>query len=228
MVDDFLRTQLTEGRQAYIVYPLVEESEKQDARAATTGWEEWQARLPGHVVALLTGRTPAAEKENLMAKFRANEIHVLVTTSVIEVGVDVPNATVMLVHDAGRFGLAQLHQLRGRVGRGAHKSFCILLLQKDDTAAEARLRVLTETRDGFAIAEEDLRQRGPGDVLGTAQCGLPALASPALSMLADTRLLAGARAMADALLDRDPSLDNPENRHLKPLANTDARFAHVG
>ena len=146
----------------------------------------------------------------------------------IEVGVDVPDATVMLVHDAGRFGLAQLHQLRGRIGRGAHKSYCILLLGKDDVESAARLRILEETRDGFAIAEEDLRLRGPGDVLGTAQSGLPALGRPALELLGDTRLLAGARRLAEQVLASDPMLEHPVHHPLRAVLEAAGGFAHVG
>lgn len=212
----FLRDHLAAGRQAYIVHPLVEESAKQDAKAANTGFAEWQARLPDFRFALLTGRTPAAEKDTIMADFRAGSIHVLATTSVIEVGVDVPNATVMIIHDANRFGLAQLHQLRGRVGRGCHKSYCILLVGKDDDGQSSRLDILANSRDGFVIAEEDMRQRGPGDVLGTAQSGLPGLSAPSIELLTDTRWIAAARAMADALLDEDPLLDHPDNMPWKP------------
>jgi ATP-dependent DNA helicase RecG len=227
-VTRFVREQLALGRQAYIVHPLVGESEKQDAADATSGWEDWQRRLPGATIALLTGRTPPEEKETIMGRFRAGEIQVLVTTTVIEVGVDVPNATIMLVEDAGRFGLAQLHQLRGRVGRGGHKSYCLLLLGKDDTGHAARLEILTRTRDGFVIAEEDLRQRGPGDVLGTAQSGLPGLDAPALERITDTRLIAAARRLADSTLDRDPELALPEHQPWKACLQRAGDFAHVG
>lgn len=227
-VNAFVRAQIAAGRQVYIVHPLVEESEKQDAADATTGWQEWQRRLPGREVALLTGRTPPEEKESIMARFRAGAIHALITTTVIEVGVDVPNANVMLIQDAGRFGLAQLHQLRGRVGRGRHKSYCLLLLGKDDAEQAARLEILTRTRDGFAIAEEDLRQRGPGDVLGTAQSGLPGLDGPALARLTDTRLIAGARRLADLTLDADPDLQRPEHAPWRDCLGRDGAFAHVG
>ena len=163
-----------------------------------------------------------------MEGFRAGRIQALVSTTVIEVGVDVPDATVMLVHDAGRFGLAQLHQLRGRIGRGPHKSYCILLLGKDDGESAARLRILEETRDGFAIAEEDLRQRGPGDILGTAQSGLPALGRPALELLGDTRLLAGARRLAEQVLAADPMLEQAAHQPLRTLLAEGGGFAHVG
>ena len=227
-VDAFVRRQLEAGHQAYLVYPLVEESEKLDARAATAGFQEWQRRLHGFEVALLTGRTPPEEKDRLMEEFRRGRVQALVSTTVIEVGVDVAAATVMIVHDAGRFGLAQLHQLRGRVGRGAAKSYFILLLGKDDPEAAARLRILEQTRDGFVIAEEDLRQRGPGDILGTAQSGLPALGGPALEALGDTRLLAGARALAEDLLADDPALGRPEHNPLRARLQQLGGFGHVG
>ena len=227
-VDAFVRAQLVAGRQAYLVYPLVDESEKQDARAATTGFADWRRRLDGCAVALVTGRTPPDEKDRVMEDFRAGRVQALVSTTVIEVGVDVPDATVMLVHDAERFGLAQLHQLRGRIGRGAHKSYCILLLGKDDVESAARLRILEETRDGFAIAEEDLRLRGPGDVLGTAQSGLPALGRPALELLGDTRLLAGARRLAEQVLASDPMLEHPVHHPLRAVLEAGGGFAHVG
>jgi ATP-dependent DNA helicase RecG len=164
---------------------------------------------------LITGRTPAEEKDAVMEEFQTGAIHVLVSTTVIEVGLDVPNASVLLVHDAGRFGLAQLHQLRGRVGRGSHLSHCILLLQKNDAEAAGKLRVLETTSDGFVIAEEDLLFRGPGDALGTAQSGLPGLSAPGRALLGDVRLLAGARALAEKLLDQDPGLSEPSHQHLR-------------
>ena len=224
----FLRGILAAGQQAYIVHPLVEESAKQDAKAATTGFAEWQARLPEFRMALLTGRTPAAEKDTIMADFRAGAIHVLATTTVIEVGVDVPNATVMIIHDANRFGLAQLHQLRGRVGRGSHKSYCILLTGKDAADQAARLDILTTTSDGCVIAEEDMRQRGPGDALGTAQSGLPGLSTPSIALLTDTRMIAAARAMADDLLDIDPTLVHPDNQPWHATLTRTGITSHAG
>lgn len=232
-VTAFLKEQLDLGRQAYFVYPLVDESETSDAKAATTAHAEWAKRLPKYQVALLTGRMSGEEKDAVMMRFRNGEIDLLVSTTVIEVGVDVANATVMMVHDANRFGLAQLHQLRGRIGRGGHKSYCVLLLDKKHSAAAERLAILEETRDGFRIAEEDLRQRGPGDALGTAQSGLPDLPASTRAYLGDTRLLVAARGMAEALLDADPDLSNPAHadirkeliRHGNPLGS---RFAHIG
>lgn len=229
----FLKEQLALGRQAYFVYPLVEESESSDAKAATTAHAEWAKRLSKYAVALLTGRMSGEEKDAVMTRFRSGEVDLLVSTTVIEVGVDVPNTSVMVVHDANRFGLAQLHQLRGRIGRGEHKSYCVLLLDKKHREAAERLAILVETRDGFRIAEEDLRQRGPGDALGTAQSGLPDLPASTRAYLGDTRLLVAARGMAEALLGSDPDLSNPMHagireelvHHGDPLGS---RFAHIG
>src|SRR5256885_9325130 len=171
----FMRGQLEAGRQAYVIYPLIDESEKLEAKAAAAEFEEWRERLRPFRCELLHGRIPAPQKQAIMERFRRGETSVLISTTVIEVGVDVPNATLMLIENAERFGLAQLHQLRGRIGRGTHKSYCILL--SDETAAEtvAKLVVLEQTIDGFKVAEADWEMRGPGDLLGTAQTGLPAL-----------------------------------------------------
>jgi len=192
---DFLREQLAAGRQAYVVYPLVEESEKLATGAATATHAEWIARLPGRRVGLLHGRMDDGEKDRVMSGFRQGQIDVLVATTVIEVGVDVPNANLMLVYHAERFGLAQLHQLRGRIGRGGHKSYCVLLVDPEATGARERLRILEETRDGFRIADEDLRQRGPGEVLGTQQSGLPDLRFA--DLLGDLGLVTEARRIAE-------------------------------
>ena len=193
---DLVKEEAAAGRQAYVVYPLVAESEKlEDVRAATEMAEEWRAALPGARVGLLHGRMKSAEKEKVMADFSSGQLQVLVATTVIEVGVDVPNATVMVVEHAERFGLAQLHQLRGRVGRGAHPSTCVLLCHgrlSDD--ARARVDVMVSTEDGFAIAERDLEIRGPGDFFGTRQWGLPGLR--ASNLVRDRDLLEQARVEA--------------------------------
>ncbi len=203
----FLREQIEEGRQGYIVYPLIEESEKIDAGAATKGHEDWSKLLAPCEVGLLHGRLTAEEKEDVMKRFRAGKLDALVSTTVIEVGIDVPNATVMFIHDAGRFGLAQLHQLRGRIGRGAHTSYCVLFVEDKDEENRQRLAIMEETSDGFQIAEEDLRRRGPGDVLGHAQSGQAPLRFGEL--LADTRLVRLARQLAERTLDEDPQLLRP-------------------
>jgi ATP-dependent DNA helicase RecG len=203
----FLREQIEEGRQGYIVYALIDESEKLEAGAATKGHEEWSKLLAPCEVGLLHGRMSAEEKEDVMKRFRAGKLDALVSTTVIEVGIDVPNATVMFIHDAGRFGLAQLHQLRGRIGRGAHTSYCVLFVEDKDEDNRQRLAIMEETSDGFQIAEEDLRRRGPGDVLGHAQSGQAPLLFGEL--LADTRLVRLARQLAERTLDEDPQLQRP-------------------
>ena len=203
-VTRFVKDQLEAGRQAYLVYPLVEESDKLKAESATAAHEKWVKRLPKHEVGLLHGKVDAEEKEAVMRRFRDGELHALVATTVVEVGVDVPNANLMVVHHAERFGLAQLHQLRGRIGRGEHKSYCILLTDGKSADAMEKLGVMAKTSDGFVIAEEDLRLRGPGDVLGTMQSGLGELRFP--DFLADTALLREARALADRVIAEDPDL----------------------
>jgi ATP-dependent DNA helicase RecG len=171
---EFIREKLTAGRQAYIVYPRVEEQDTaNDIKAVTKEFENVQRALAPFKAGLLHGRVKSAEKERVMAAFRANEIQALVATALIEVGLDVPNATVMLIENAERFGLAQLHQLRGRIGRGAHGSFCILISDAKNEEARARLKILEETNDGFRIAEADLKLRGPGELLGREQSGAP-------------------------------------------------------
>ena len=174
---DLIRQQLEAGRQAYVIYPLVEESEKIDLRSATEMADHLQAEVfPAYRVALLHGRMKQDAKDRVMHAFAAGQIHVLVSTTVVEVGVDVPNASIMVVEHAERFGLSQLHQLRGRVGRGSWESHCILLYQAPWTEdARERLKAMAETQDGFAIAERDLELRGPGDFFGTRQSGLPKL-----------------------------------------------------
>jgi ATP-dependent DNA helicase RecG len=211
----FLKEQLEEGRQGYLVYPLIEESEKLDATAAKKGHEEWTKLLPHFQVGLLHGKLSGEEKELVMRDFRAGKLDVLVSTTVIEVGVDVPNASVMYIHNAERFGLAQLHQLRGRIGRGEHTSYCVLFVKDKDEEAKSRLAILEETTDGFRISEEDLKRRGPGDVLGKAQSGQAPLKFAEL--LADTRLVRLARQLAEKTLDEDPQMQAPRLAELRPF-----------
>jgi ATP-dependent DNA helicase RecG len=207
---NFIREHLTAGRQAYVVYPLIDESERLEAKAAAAEFEKWQSLLAPMRCELLHGRVPPEEKEAIMERFRRGQTKALIATTVIEVGIDVPNATIMLIENAERFGLAQLHQLRGRIGRGTHKSYCILLSSKsDDRDAKEKLRVMQETRDGFAIAEADLQLRGPGDILGTAQSGLPPLKIG--DILRDGELMGVARQRSLALVANDPRLQRPEN-----------------
>lgn len=218
----FLRKQIEAGRQAYIVYPLVEESEKLEAKAASAEFEKWRELLAPHACGLLHGRMKPEEKDAAMHAFAAGDTKALVATTVIEVGIDVPNANVLLVENAERFGLAQLHQLRGRIGRGAHTSYCILMPGEDMPEAREKLAVLEQTTDGFAVAEADLRQRGPGDLLGTAQTGLPPLRLG--NLLRDAALIQTAREQAQQIFEHDPQLARPEHVELKKwLAEQDAR-----
>lgn len=220
--------ELSHGRQAYVVYPLVEESEKIDLKDATSMREELATKFePQFHVALLHGRMSGEEKESIMHDFKNGKIHILVATSVVEVGVDVPNATVMVVEHAERFGLSQLHQLRGRVGRSSHQSYCILVahhrLSED---AKQRLRVMVESTDGFKIAEEDLRLRGPGEFIGTRQSGIPFFR--VANLVRDVDLLSEARAAAFALIARDPHLSFPEHMNIRETLHTRwARRLHL-
>jgi ATP-dependent DNA helicase RecG len=206
---DTVRAAVAGGRQAYVVYPLVEESEKlEDIKAATSMAAEWAAALPEVRVGLLHGRMKSAEKDAVMASFHRTEIDVLVSTTVIEVGVDVPNATLMVIEHAERFGLSQLHQLRGRVGRGTAASACLLVTHGHLSAeARARIDVMVRTEDGFEIAEKDLELRGPGDFFGTRQSGLPLLR--VADLMRDRDLLEEARAAAFALVRRGPAGTDP-------------------
>jgi ATP-dependent DNA helicase RecG len=207
----FVEQQLSAGRQAYVVYPLVEDSDKVDLRAATQMADHLaQEVFPAYRVALLHGRMPPDAKERVMTAFAKGEYDVLVSTTVIEVGIDVANATVMVIEHAERFGLSQLHQLRGRVGRGPHPSACVLLYQPPlSDEARARLKALTETNDGFVIAERDLELRGPGDFFGTRQWGLPRLRVGDLVRDAAVMQLARdeARAWADVAPDDDVAIE---------------------
>jgi ATP-dependent DNA helicase RecG len=209
----FLRKQIEAGRQAYIVYPLVEESEKLEAKAASAEFEKWRKLLAPHACGLLHGRMKPEEKDAAMRAFAAGDTKALVATTVIEVGIDVPNANVLLVENAERFGLAQLHQLRGRIGRGAHTSYCILMPGEDTPEAREKLAVLEQTTDGFAVAEADLRQRGPGDLLGTAQTGLPPLRLG--NLLRDSALIQTAREQAQRIFESDPQLGRAEHTPLR-------------
>ena len=210
---DRVATALTEGRQAYVVYPLVEASEKLDLKAATEAADELRARFAPHEVGLLHGRMRPDDKAAIMRRFKDAEVAVLVSTTVIEVGVDVPNATVMLIQHADRFGLSQLHQLRGRVGRGGHGGTCLLVAGDASEDGWARLGVLAETSDGFVVAERDLALRGPGEILGTRQSGLPDLVVTNLAR--DGRVLESAKAACERLNERDPELASEEHARLR-------------
>ena len=248
---ELVRKEVNEGRQAYIVYPLVEESEKLDLEAVMQAAERLRTtEFPGMNVGILHGRMKSDERAEIMKAFRAGDVHILVATTVIEVGVDVPNATVMVIEHADRFGLAQLHQLRGRVGRGAQRSFCFLISsagrRRDpepdvptgqgaydpvlpfatetamdrppmptgttQTAAQ-RLKAMVQCADGFAIAEQDLRIRGPGEMLGTRQSGIPEFR--VMNLVRDAPALEQARQEAFALMEQDPQLSQPDHQLLK-------------
>jgi ATP-dependent DNA helicase RecG len=211
----FLRTQLEKGRQLYVIYPLIDESDKLDVKAAAAEYELWCERLRPFRCELLHGRIPAPEKQQIMDRFRRGDTNALISTTVLEVGVDVPNAAIMLIENAERFGLAQLHQLRGRIGRGEHKSYCILLSSNQTKETSAKLTVLERTTNGFEVAEADWELRGPGDVLGTAQSGLPALKIGDLKR--DAELMRRARAVAMSIFEMDPRLEQPENQHFRCL-----------
>ncbi|MBI1880180.1 MAG: DEAD/DEAH box helicase [Chloroflexi bacterium] len=214
----FIQLQIEKGRQAFIICPLVEESEKTEAKSAIEEHKRLQSQVfPRLKLGLLHGRMKAEDKEKVMTAFRDKEMHILVSTSVVEVGIDVPNATVILVEGANRFGLAQLHQFRGRVGRGEHQSYCLLLADNASAEAEQRLQVIERTTNGFELAEQDLHMRGPGEFFGTRQSGLPDLK---LVKLSDTKLLELARQEAHLIFEKDPGLETPQNRLLaRQLAN---------
>jgi ATP-dependent DNA helicase RecG len=223
----FLRGELEAGRQVYVIYPLIDESEKLDVKAAATEFELWRERLRPFRCELLHGRISGPEKHAVMERFRGAETSILVSTTVIEVGVDVPNASVMIVENAERFGLAQLHQLRGRIGRGEHKSYCILLSDDDSEETHAKLDVLGKTSNGFEIAEADWDLRGPGDLLGTAQSGLPTLKLGNLKT--DAALMRCARAAAMRIFEEDPRLARAQNKRFRRLiVEQEGRtFSHV-
>jgi ATP-dependent DNA helicase RecG len=198
-VFDFIREKISQGRQAYVVYPRVEVADTdKDIKAVTKEFENVQRALAPFKAGLLHGRMKAADKEHVMLEFRTNKIQALVATSLIEVGVDVPNASVMLIENAEHFGLAQLHQLRGRIGRGAHESFCILISDAENEAARERLKILEKTADGFKIAEVDLKLRGPGELLGQQQSGAMKLHFGDLAE--DLRLIQQAKELAGRAL----------------------------
>ena len=209
----FTRRQVEAGRQAYIIYPLVEESDKIDAKAAVEEYERLHTQVfPDLKLGLIHGRLKANEKEEAMRAFYEGETNILVATSVIEVGVDVPNSTVMIVEGANRFGLAQLHQFRGRVGRGEHQSYCMLITDSNSADAEERLGALEKTNDGFALAEKDLEIRGPGEFFGRRQSGIPELQ---MASILDMDMLTIAREEAEAMIQADPELEKPEHQYLQ-------------
>jgi len=213
---DFIKIEIKKGRQAYIIFPLIEESEKLDYENLMKGYENVKAYFPepAYFISMVHGRQKATVRETNMKRFVSGDTQIMVATTVIEVGVHVSNATVMLIESAEKFGLSQLHQLRGRVGRGSDQSFCILLAgNKLGTEARERLKIMGETSDGFRIAEKDMEIRGPGDIAGTRQSGL--LDFKLADIVRDREILQLAVDQAQEILNVDPELDLPDNRRLR-------------
>ncbi len=209
----FVRQRLDEGRQAYVVCPMIEDSESDLFAVKSYAENAANGDLNGYTTALLHGKMRAAEKERVMEEFRSGEVQALICTTVVEVGVDVPNAAVMVIENAERFGLSQLHQLRGRVGRGEYESTCILITDNTSEECVKRMKIMSSTTDGFKISEEDLKMRGPGDFFGSAQHGLPPL--KIADIATSTELMHEAQSCADKLLSEDPELSDPQNKALK-------------
>jgi len=212
-VDAFLKKELDAGRQAYVVYPAVKETCSGRMGSAQQGLEDLRRRLPGLEIGLLHGKMDAAEKRRIMRRFLDGKLRVLAATTVIEVGIDVPNAAVMIVENAERFGLSQLHQMRGRIGRGKDRSTCILISDSEEPAAQERLDTFTRMESGFDVAEEDLRLRGPGDVIGQRQHGIPQLRIG--NLIRDLSILEAARTEAFRIVEGDPDLSRPEHRMIR-------------
>jgi ATP-dependent DNA helicase RecG len=219
-VNNFIRQQLQAGRQVYIVYPLISESETLDFKNLQEGYGHTVENFPDYKVGIVHGQLKPAAKEREMRKFKEKETQILVATTVIEVGVDVPNASVMVIESAERFGLSQLHQLRGRVGRGADQSYCILMSSyKLGKESKKRLDIMVRTNDGFEIAEADMKLRGPGDLEGTQQSGL-GFDLKIASLSTDGEILKLARDKASEILSEDPKLQKPENKLLLDYLRT--------
>jgi ATP-dependent DNA helicase RecG len=215
-VMDFIRGEIDTGRQVYIIFPLIEESSKLDYENLMSGYENVKAFFPEprYWISMVHGRQPADQKETNMKRFVSGDTQIMVSTTVIEVGVNVPNATVMVIENAEKFGLSQLHQLRGRVGRGAEKSYCILLTSPQlGTEAKERIKIMTSTNNGFEIAEKDLELRGPGEIEGTKQSGV--LNFKLADLVKDKQILEAARKIAEQLIEKDPELEEPANQPLK-------------
>ena len=202
---NFVLKEVSDGRQVYIVFPLIEESESLAAKAATAEFEKLVKKFPKLRFGLMHGKLKPKEKDEVMDQFRDGEYDVMVSTTVIEVGVDVPNATIMIIENSDRFGLAQLHQLRGRVGRGSDQSYCFLISDLKSQSTRERLQILTQTNDGFVVAEKDLEIRGPGEFMGYKQSGLPDLVLA--DLVNDAKTLEEARNTAIAIVKEDPELE---------------------
>jgi ATP-dependent DNA helicase RecG len=213
-VNQFLRDQIASGRQVYVVYPLIDESEKLDLKHLMDGYESISRAFPDIAISILHGKMKSDAKDFEMKRFIKGETKIMVATTVIEVGVDVPNASVMVIENAERFGLSQLHQLRGRVGRGAEQSYCVLMTSaKLGADSRTRIQTMTKTNNGFEIAETDLQLRGPGDLMGTQQSGVLDLLIADLGK--DGAILQQAREIAIEILDKDPELTDPTNSVIK-------------
>ena len=215
-INAFVKKNIDEGRQIYIVCPFVEENEEMDIKAVETLSKKYKEEIfKDYKVEMLHGKMKAKDKERIMQEFKNNEINVLISTTVIEVGVDVPNANIMIIENAERFGLAQLHQLRGRVGRGEYKSYCILKYEGKSDTTRKRMQVMTQTNDGFIISEKDLELRGAGDFFGTMQHGLPEF--KIANLFEDVDILKQVQLIATKILEKDPKLEKEENQKLKCL-----------
>ena len=215
-VNNFVKKQVEEGRQAYIVCPLVEESEENDLQSVISLYEKCRTEIfPQYTVEYIHGKMKQKEKDDIMERFKNGEIQILISTTVIEVGVDVPNASIMVIEDAQRFGLAQLHQLRGRVGRGEYQSYCILKYEGKGEKTRQRMKVMTDTNDGFVISQKDLELRGSGDFFGTMQHGLPEF--KIANLFTDMEILKLAQLVSMEIIEKDPKLENGENKLLKNL-----------
>jgi ATP-dependent DNA helicase RecG len=218
---DFLKNEIKKGRQAYVVYPLIKESEKLDFKDLMDGYESFSRDfpMPKYQISIVHGKMNNEDKEYEMQRFIENKTQILVSTTVIEVGVDIPNATVMIIESAERFGLSQLHQLRGRVGRGQHKSYCFLITgHKKTKESKIRMETMVNTNDGFIIAEKDLELRGPGNIMGTQQSGEMPLR--VTNLISDTKLILKVRKLVEKILSKDVNLENINNSLiLKTLRN---------
>ena len=215
-VNAFIKKQIEEGRQAYIVCPLVEENEEMDLKSVEKIYETYSKEVfPEYRVEYIHGKMKQKDKDNIMERFKNHEIDILISTTVIEVGVDVPNSNIMVIENAERFGLAQLHQLRGRVGRGDYQSYCILKFEGKSENVRKRMKVMCETNDGFVISEKDLELRGSGDFFGTMQHGLPEF--KIANLFEDVDMLKMVQSVAIKILLDDPKLEKPENKLLKDL-----------
>ena len=215
-INNFIKEQINEGRQAYIVCPLVEETEEINAKAVLEIAEEYKTKIfKEYRVEYIHGKLKAKEKEAIMQEFKEGNIDILIATTVIEVGVDVPNANMMVIENSERFGLATLHQLRGRVGRGEHKSYCILKYQGKSELVKERMKVMTETNDGFVVSEKDLELRGAGEFFGTRQHGLPEF--KIANLFEDIEMLKGVQSVAIKIIEEDPNLEQEKNIKLKQM-----------